>query len=287
MSTNPYAAPKAAVADESLVSDADFNPAGRAVSTGRGWSWIAEAWALFRRQFWLWIGIALVLSIIMFAVALIPFLGPILQMLFYPVFIAGVIIGCASLHRGQRLEFGHLFAGFQNRTGTLIAVGALTLLGTIIILVVVGLIWGMQFFAIASWTPDMPLAMLALPILVFFALLLPVVMAFWFAPAVVALHELDAIASMKASFLGCLKNVLPFLVYGLVMLVLMAIFGVLSAAIIGASVLGGARTGDPWTSMLGAIALMFLLGLVYTVIFFPLVLASIYTAYRDIYLKPR
>jgi uncharacterized membrane protein len=52
------------------------------------------------------------------------------------------------------------------------------------------------------------------------ALSIPLVMAYWFAPALVALNGYAPFEAMKTSFSACLKNVLPFLVYGLVGLVL-------------------------------------------------------------------
>ena len=55
-------------------------------------------------------------------------------------------------------------------------------------------------------------------VLVFFLLMLPLFMAIWFAPALVVLHDVDAITAMKQSFKGCLKNILPLIVYGLVCL---------------------------------------------------------------------
>jgi uncharacterized membrane protein len=48
----------------------------------------------------------------------------------------------------------------------------------------------------------------------------PLVMSVWFAPALAALHDLTAFEAMKLSFRGCLRNVLPFLVYGLAFVVL-------------------------------------------------------------------
>jgi uncharacterized membrane protein len=51
--------------------------------------------------------------------------------------------------------------------------------------------------------------------LVFLALLLPLVMAIWFAPPLVVFNNLSAIDAMRLSFLGCLKNIVPFLIYGL------------------------------------------------------------------------
>ena len=47
MSSNPYAAPKAAVADETQVVRGNFVPGGRGVAAGRGTSWIGEGLAPF------------------------------------------------------------------------------------------------------------------------------------------------------------------------------------------------------------------------------------------------
>jgi uncharacterized membrane protein len=81
--------------------------------------------------------------------------------------------------------------------------------------------------------------------------MLPLVMAVWFAPALVALHQMGALEAMKQSFFGCLKNVLPFLLYG----VILFIAGVIASI----------------TVLLGWL----ILG--------PVLAASVYTAYRDIY----
>jgi uncharacterized membrane protein len=55
------------------------------------------------------------------------------------------------------------------------------------------------------------------------ALFVPLVMAFWFAPALVVLHDVPAFPAMRMSFLACLKNFLPFLLYGIVLTVLAVI----------------------------------------------------------------
>ena len=68
-SVNPYAAPKAAVADETTVLNADFVPGGQSRPIGNGWTWIADGWDLFKRQPGMWIGIVLLLFVIMIAAA--------------------------------------------------------------------------------------------------------------------------------------------------------------------------------------------------------------------------
>ena len=100
----------------------NFIPEGHTVPAGHGWTWIASAWELFKRAPALWIGMVLTLVVICILIAFVPVLGSILSMALSPVFTAGLMIGCRALDEGGQLEFRHLFAGFQTRTGTLIGV---------------------------------------------------------------------------------------------------------------------------------------------------------------------
>jgi uncharacterized membrane protein len=43
----------------------------------------------------------------------------------------------------------------------------------------------------------------------------------WFAPALVFFNNMSPVEALKASFNACLKNTLPFLVYGLMVMVLL------------------------------------------------------------------
>lgn len=255
---NPYAAPKAAVSDETVVLNADFVPGGQSRPASHGWSWIAEGWELFKRQPGMWIGIVLIAFVIFVAAAMIPVVGGLATTLFGPVFAAGIMIGCKALDTGGELELGHLFAGFKERTGTLVGVGALYLAAVVVVMLVVGLMMGVGFGAMMGNDRQAMAAMgvtMVLAMLVMFALLLPAVMAIWLAAPLVVFHEHGALDAMKGSFSGCLKNILPFLVYSVVMMVL-AFFATLPLA-------------------LGWLALG------------PVFAASVYTSYRDIYLKPR
>jgi len=259
MTTNPYAAPKAAVADEAIVLNADFVPGGQSRPAGNGWTWIAEGWELFKRQPGLWIGMVLLAAVIFIAASLIPIVGPLATTLFGPVFAAGVMVGCKTLDSGGELELGHLFAGFRERTGTLIAVGALYLAATVVVIVVVSLVMGVGMMTMmGAGDPQEVAAMgmtIVLAVLIMFALLLPAVMAIWLAAPLVVFHEHGAVEAMKGSFAGCLKNILPFLVYSVVLFV----FSILATVPL----------------MLGWLVLG------------PVFAASIYASYRDIYLKPR
>jgi uncharacterized membrane protein len=257
MSSNPYAAPKAAVADAAVVPQGNFVPGGRGVSAGNGWSWFTGGWELFKKQPGMWIGLIVVAFIIMLVLALIPFLGSLALTVLGPVFAGGVMLGCKSLREGGELELGHLFAGFKDKFGTLAAVGAIYLVAAVVLALIVGLVTGASMFPArgggdptAGQTAGAIMGML-LAMLIMMALMIPVAMAIWFAPALVVVNGRGAVEAMKESFFGCLKNIVPMIVYGVVLLI---------ASVIAAIPLG-----------LGYLVLM------------PVVAGSIYAAYRDIY----
>ena len=106
---------------------------------------------------------------------------------------------------------------------------------------------------------------LMISMLVAMLMLIVLVMTFWFAPALVALHEVGVVRSMKLSFQGCLRNIVPFLLYGVILMIL-SLIALMPVAMVG------------WSVLLGLLAPVGLLVLWATVI------ASVYAAYRDIYL---
>ena len=90
-----------------------------------------------------------------------------------------------------------------------------------------------------------------LAVLVMLALSIPIYMAIWFSYALVIINGFGVVQALKASFAGCLKNVVPFLIYG-VMTFLLAIAATIPL-MLGWLILG------------------------------PVLFASLYTGYRDIF----
>jgi uncharacterized membrane protein len=256
MSANPQAA--ATGNEATVVLPGNFNPNARAVPTGNGWNWLANAWGIFRKAAGIWIGMVVVLAVIFIVAHLIPFIGPIAMQILWPVFVGGLMLACRSIDQGGEAQFSQLFAGFQQRTGTLVALGAVWLVLSIVILLIVGIVTGVQIFAImsAGESPEQMAGMALtalLAALLILALMLPLVMATWFAPALIVFHDMGVGAAMKASFIGCLKNILPFLLYGVLALI--------------ASVVATIPLGLGW------------------LVLAPVLTASVYTSYRDIYFE--
>ena len=266
METNPYAPPKAAVI-EAAAEEGELIPEGRKVSTGRGKAWIGEGWALFKQAPGTWILIFIVFMLLTLVLMVIPG-GSLVYYLVLPIFLAGLMLGCRDIEAGQPLTVGHLFAAFKLNVGNLILVGLLYLAGTLVLtfiaFVPIGVVAAFVIPGLMDGTagtaPDPDTVMwtfiplIVLGVLIAFAVSIPLLMALWFAPALVIFHDMAPMESMKASFRGCLKNLMPFLWYGVIG------FGLLILALIPVG-----------------------LGLL---VVSPLFWATMYTGYRDIYLRP-
>jgi uncharacterized membrane protein len=200
----------------------------RTVGAGHGATWWGEGWRLFTPAVGVWLLIWIILVVVYLAAALTG-IGSLVMHVLLPVFTGGMMLGCRALDRGNPLTLGHLFAGFSQRTGPLVVVGLIyTGLGLLITLLVAGMmvaLFGVAIFNMLAGTVDPSQSGIALDsvvvavllcVLFFLLLLLPLIMAVWFAPALVMLGGLSPGAAMAASFRGCLRNVVPFLLYGLI-----------------------------------------------------------------------
>lgn len=221
---NPFQAPEAPVEDLRSAGEAQLAHEPNRVPAGRGAGWWSSGWELFREAPGLWIGICLAYFVFTIVIGMIPVIG-IVGSILYPVIFGGLMLGCRSLARGDGLRFGHLFAGFEKNFGALALAGLLYIVGIVVVMVGVFVVVGGLAYAAATnggGEPGIGMAAttMVLAVLVGMALSIPLMMAIWFAPPLIALNDLGAVAAMKLSFRGCLRNFVPFLVYGLVGFVL-------------------------------------------------------------------
>jgi hypothetical protein len=226
---------------------------GRRVEPNHGWPWIRAGWVYFRRQPALWALLTLIFGAFLLALKYVPVIGPLATILLVPVLAAGLILGCQTIDRGGELELAHLFAGFRRNTGQLVLVGLIGFALTFSVMIPAVVLMGPSVFMGVMGGAATAAAGIAgvLGLLIALALFVPVNMALWFAPALVMLQNQSAPRAIAESFKGCLKNIVPFLIYGIVLFVLALIASI--------------PFGLGWL-VLG-----------------PVVLGSVYAAYRDIY----
>jgi hypothetical protein len=223
-----------------------------------GWYWVRDAFKLFTKSPALWIALIVVLFIIWIASSIVPIIGQVVVAVLYPVFIAGLMAGARKVQKDGELELADLFSAFRENLKPIAIVGVISL---VLSLIVGGIMILMGYkeppMSAAGQAPDIAalteyLSVIALPMLVGLALLVPVQMALWFAPPLLIFNKgMSAIDAIKWSFYACIANIIPFLIYGLVLMGLSMLL--------------------PFTLFLGVIVLI------------PVMIISIYTAYEDIF----
>jgi len=200
---------------------------GRGTPAGAGWDWVVQGWGLFTRAPLMWILSLIIVFVIAIVMGLVPIIGTLAFQLIQAVFAGGFAAACRSIEKGGDFELEHLFSGFSKRFVPLMLVGLITLLGWVAIVLVFFAFAGFALVAaFMSGDPNSAIAALTasatsliLGGLVVLALMVPLMAAYWFAPALVMLNGMSAGAAMKESLFACMRNLVPFLVYGIVMFI--------------------------------------------------------------------
>ena len=205
----------------------------RQVKAGNAWSWIVGGFGLFRQNPVIWIALFFIYLLVAMVLSIVPLVGPIVLNLLAPVFMAGFMLGCRALEMDEELEINHLFAGFKTNTAQLVTVGGIYLVGAIVIVGIVFIFFGADTMSslfsghMAEGRPPVDPAeagaVPALALLIILGAMLPLIMAYWFAPALVLFHDMKAVDAMKLSFFACLRNIMPFMVYGVISAMLLVL----------------------------------------------------------------
>ncbi|MCG6941982.1 MAG: hypothetical protein LJE69_12120 [Thiohalocapsa sp.] len=286
--SNPYAPPRADLRPP--VTDEEGPMTGpQSVPTGHGWLWIKDAYALFRAKPRAWLGAIVTLYLINFVVGLVPVVGGLVGFVLGPIFGGGLMSGARDLDRRGTARSGMVFDGFSGPALQLALLGLLYLAGFLvaamgagIVMLAGGALSAGSLGSLSLSDPQavaaaLPASAAALMLLTFLALVVPVLMAYWFAPALVMLEGMSAVEAMQTSFRGCWKNMLPFLVYGLAMLGILLVFSLAVGLLAG---LAAAALGPmaPYAGLIGIVLAVPVL-LAFAAVGF----VSQYTGYRDIF----
>ncbi|MBI3376156.1 MAG: hypothetical protein HY017_30925 [Betaproteobacteria bacterium] len=242
----------------------------------RGYAWVVEGFGLFRVAPLAWLALVFGYWIAMTVISFIPFVGVVAASVLVPAFSVGFMTASRAAENRLPLEFSNLGAGFRNHAGAQIALGAVYFAAIAALLAATAL---SDDGTLARWmsTGERPSAeklaseefMRAL--VVSAVLYVPVMMAFWFAPVLVAWHGLSAAKALFFSFFACLINWRAFLAYGVGAAI--ALFVLPAGVALVAMMLSA---GEARTALL-SVMFPFLLMLL------PTLFASFYASYRDIF----
>ncbi len=201
-------------------------PDGRGVAAGEGIEWWSRAWALFMKQPLLWIIGGIIFIVINAGLHVVPVLGSFAAALLTPVLFGGWMIAARKVDQTGELEIGDLFDGFKSALNPLLVVGAVLLACEVGIALFTGMLGlgvlgaiGVGGLAGSPATMAAGLGIGMVGILVAVVLFFVVMMALWFAPPLIVFDGMAPMDAMKASVAASLRNVVPFLLYDVVLLV--------------------------------------------------------------------
>ncbi|MBP7639983.1 MAG: hypothetical protein KA733_04345, partial [Thauera sp.] len=202
-------------------------PAPGDVVPGHALDWLAAGWRIFMRAPLVWALQALIFFVILAALGMVPFIGWAAAPVTLPVLVAGMLSGARALDRGEPLQVGQLFDGLRQHAGNLLLVGLFHLLGLLLAALAAAAIGGSAMLtgaaagalgAIAG--AGVAAGGMMLGVVVFTVLWALLMMALWFAPALVMLHEVAPLDAMRLSARACFHNLLAFVVLAALLYVL-------------------------------------------------------------------
>lgn len=190
----------------------------------QGWRWIVDGWGLFKQAPGLWIGMLLIWFVMQMIMGAVPIIGSLASALLGPALMAGFYLAARKMEAGEVVRAGDVLSGCTgDRFGPLVMLGLLSLGLGVLMIVLLGVV-----FIAAMGGMDFDLEQIgpmqaSIGLLLFLVMLVPLMMALWFATSLVALHEQSPIEAVKQSYRGCMRNMGSLTVFGLVVVPLFII----------------------------------------------------------------
>ena len=279
---NPYQAPESDISNEPQTNALLEQP--RRVSAGQGFNWLEKGIStLVVPHFAKWAISCAIYALIVVLISLVaPTISFILQFL-APFFTAGVLIGCHKLRNGQSLSNQQVFEGFTHSSK--IQILLFCLLQVVLVVVLAGLVFlmgGMSLSDLSGFqqiqaNPEDPQVFMELfkkfayliPVLLILGLLFS--LAVFFAPSLIVFNGKSAPAAVGISFKAGLKNILPYLLFMLIVIILFVVIGIIVGIVSALFGFASATLGQAVTTF------------IMTIISLPLMGSAMYTSYRDIF----
>jgi len=193
------------------------------VRASRGVSWLTQAFGLFRQKPFAWIGLCSGWLVITFGLIVVPFIGGVMANLLWPVFFASFAITALRQMAGEPVVMGDLFLGFKHNFRALLQLGAILLIVEIAIFALMALLGLPVAGEGDSFTLNEYVEALQGKewiLLIGFSLSVMVKGALWFAPPLIALHNMSTAHAMRWSLYAALANLGAMVVYGVTLLLI-------------------------------------------------------------------
>lgn len=232
-------------------------------NAGQGIAWMKTGWNWFRLAPIPWMGMTAMAFLALAGIGLVPRVGGFVVELLSPFMVAAFMSASRAAEQEQPVTFLHLGAGFRSEArNRLLIMGALYLAGILLVDTLVRQMGGDSFQQMAQIAQDpkhadpaqaQALLSQALPaMLTGLVLMTPLIMATWFAPALILFDGFSTANAMWWSLWASVVNWRPVLIYSL------------------------------WLGLVGVVAMLIPFGLGLLVLL-PWVMTSTYAAYRAMF----
>ena len=242
-----------------------------------GVAWLRDAYRMVSGARLPWLLLLFLYYLVLGLIDLVPLIGQIAAPILKPVFAVGFLAAAWSQERGGTPEPKQLFQGFRSNLWALIPLGAFLVVGITLAVLGTALVDDGKLLDVLSGKSKFDDALLAdgqvqYAMLFAAACALPVMLALWFAPALVVFQDCSAPVALRSSLSAALANWKPIAVYGLLVFFLGGMVPGIATAVIALLVPA---------SLAFTIALVLLLP--YLFLFIATLHVSDYVSYRDIF----
>lgn len=189
----------------------------------QGAVWLATAYAMFKAHRLAWVLLVLAYFVVLLLLRAAPYIGPYAMTVLKPVLAVGLLAAAWTQERGGKPAFAQLFQGFRANMWSLVAIGVFFVAGITLAVFASSLVDGGKLLELMASGSAMSEAQIAAARsdtqlqlgMAFSALLaLPIVIAAWWAPALVVFQDAGSGAALAASLRAALANWKPLAVYG-------------------------------------------------------------------------
>jgi hypothetical protein len=246
-------------------------------NAAHGVSWLRQAFVMLWAHRVRWLLLLLTYYILLLTIRVVPYLGPFVAPMLKPVFAVGFLAAAWSQERGELPAIRHLFSGFRANLSALLLLGIVFVAGMTAAVLATWLVDGGRLLEVLSGTATLDEAFLANAnveaAMLFGAFCaLPVLLALWFAPALVVFQDCDAPRALATSLRAATANWRPIAMYALLLFLYVGVLPTFVAAIIAALV------PEDVAYMVAVIVLLPYLALLVATVH-----VSDYVSYRDIF----
>jgi hypothetical protein len=192
----------------------------RTLPAMHGWMWVMHGFALFRTHPAVWLLTLLFYWLCLLVASVPPLVGPLVASALIPGLSAGFMVACAAAQKRELPLPTLLIAPFRANAQPQLWLGAAYIGALALVLGIVALLDGGVLFKVMLLGAGLPVDATRTPgfmagSLVAVLLYAPVMLAFWFAPALCLWHGMRPGKALFFSFFAGVRNTRAFLVYGL------------------------------------------------------------------------